>query len=91
MAKHSTNTNSRAPWHARQGDVLVIALDDGKYNPRLALPEDVGELGHRELPPREERDDAEPGALADGTEGGEDGVHGVGRRRKGGEGSTRRI
>lgn len=34
-----TATKSSVPWHARQGDILVVQLDDGAYNPNLKVPE----------------------------------------------------
>lgn len=40
MAKQTT-VKSNAPWHARQGDVMVMALDGGRYDKRLKIPEDA--------------------------------------------------
>lgn len=34
-------TESKAPWHARQGDVMVMALDGGKFHPNTAIPDDA--------------------------------------------------
>ena len=49
--------------HARLGEQLEVPGDA-----RLALPEDVGEVGDRQLAVLEQGDDPQPGLLADGTQ-----------------------